>query len=44
MVEFCKSYLVMNREAFSDPRLELVINDARFGLYNSTMLQYYNYN
>ncbi|XP_044498533.1 thermospermine synthase ACAULIS5-like [Mangifera indica] len=29
VVEFCKSYLVMNREAFSDPRLELVINDAR---------------
>ncbi|TXG72012.1 hypothetical protein EZV62_000591 [Acer yangbiense] len=29
VVEFCKSYLVVNREAFSNPRLELVINDAR---------------
>lgn len=29
MVDFCKSYLVANREAFCDPRLELVINDAR---------------
>ncbi|KAH9765071.1 Thermospermine synthase ACAULIS5 [Citrus sinensis] len=29
VVEFCKSYLVVNKEAFSDPRLELVINDAR---------------
>lgn len=32
VVEFCKSYLVVNKEAFSDPRLELVINDARFYL------------
>lgn len=30
VVEFCKSYLAVNREAFCDPRLELVINDARF--------------
>ncbi|KAL5541591.1 hypothetical protein UlMin_009301 [Ulmus minor] len=29
VVEFCKSYLLVNREAFCDPRLELVINDAR---------------
>lgn len=29
VVEFCKSYLVVNREAFHDPRIELVINDAR---------------
>ncbi|CAA2975673.1 thermospermine synthase ACAULIS5-like [Olea europaea subsp. europaea] len=29
VVEFCKSYLVVNREAFSDPRLELIFNDAR---------------
>ncbi|KAJ9700329.1 hypothetical protein PVL29_005898 [Vitis rotundifolia] len=29
VVDFCKSYLVVNREAFCDPRLELVINDAR---------------
>nr|GMD88322.1 thermospermine synthase ACAULIS5-like [Ipomoea batatas] len=29
VVDFCKSYLVVNREAFSDPRLHLVINDAR---------------
>ncbi|CAI9776329.1 unnamed protein product [Fraxinus pennsylvanica] len=28
VVEFCKSYLVVNREAFCDPRLELIINDA----------------
>uniref|UniRef100_A0A7N0TZD7 thermospermine synthase n=1 Tax=Kalanchoe fedtschenkoi TaxID=63787 RepID=A0A7N0TZD7_KALFE len=29
VVEFCKSYLVVNTEAFADPRLELIINDAR---------------
>ncbi|GFZ22052.1 S-adenosyl-L-methionine-dependent methyltransferases superfamily protein [Actinidia rufa] len=29
VVDFCKSYLVVNREAFCDPRLELIINDAR---------------
>uniref|UniRef100_A0A7C9CR61 thermospermine synthase n=1 Tax=Opuntia streptacantha TaxID=393608 RepID=A0A7C9CR61_OPUST len=29
VVDFCKSYLVVNRQAFCDPRLELVINDAR---------------
>ncbi|PON80106.1 Polyamine biosynthesis domain containing protein [Parasponia andersonii] len=29
VVEFCKSYLLVNREAFCDQRLELVINDAR---------------
>ncbi|WOH12840.1 hypothetical protein DCAR_0832349 [Daucus carota subsp. sativus] len=29
VVDFCKSYLVVNRVAFCDPRLELVINDAR---------------
>ncbi|GAB2217632.1 hypothetical protein Droror1_Dr00000834 [Drosera rotundifolia] len=29
VVDFCKSYLDVNKEAFSDPRLELVINDAR---------------
>ncbi|KAL2487017.1 Thermospermine synthase ACAULIS5 [Abeliophyllum distichum] len=29
VVEFCKSYLAVNREAFCDPRLELIINDAR---------------
>ncbi|KZV53164.1 spermine synthase [Dorcoceras hygrometricum] len=29
VVDFCKSYLVVNKEAFYDPRLELVINDAR---------------
>ncbi|CAI9118501.1 OLC1v1020081C4 [Oldenlandia corymbosa var. corymbosa] len=29
VVDFCKSYLVVNREAFRDPRLDLVINDAR---------------
>ncbi|KAK6929970.1 Spermidine synthase, tetramerization domain [Dillenia turbinata] len=34
VVEFCKSYLVMNREAFCDPRLDVVINDARAELDN----------
>ncbi|KAI5403765.1 amp-CoA ligase [Lathyrus oleraceus] len=29
VVEFCKSYLVVNKEAFHDSRLEVVINDAR---------------
>ncbi|KAF3645210.1 Thermospermine synthase ACAULIS5 [Capsicum annuum] len=29
VVEFCKSYLEVNKEAFSDPRLDLIINDAR---------------
>ncbi|XP_065859252.1 thermospermine synthase ACAULIS5-like [Euphorbia lathyris] len=29
VVDFCKAYLAMNREAFSDPRLEIIINDAR---------------
>ncbi|KAI7726003.1 hypothetical protein M8C21_020678 [Ambrosia artemisiifolia] len=29
VVEFCKSYLVVNSEAFGDPRLEVIINDAR---------------
>lgn len=30
VVNFCKSYLVVNKEAFRDQRLEVVINDARF--------------
>ncbi|CAK9150845.1 unnamed protein product [Ilex paraguariensis] len=29
VVDFCKSYLVVNREVFCDPRLVLIINDAR---------------
>ncbi|XP_047334641.1 thermospermine synthase ACAULIS5-like [Impatiens glandulifera] len=29
VVDFCKSYLLVNKEAFCDPRLELIINDAR---------------
>ncbi|KAK4425673.1 Thermospermine synthase ACAULIS5 [Sesamum alatum] len=29
VVDFCKSHLVVNKEAFYDPRLELIINDAR---------------
>uniref|UniRef100_A0A6M2EJF3 thermospermine synthase n=1 Tax=Populus davidiana TaxID=266767 RepID=A0A6M2EJF3_9ROSI len=29
VVNFCKAYLVVNREAFCDPRLEVIINDAR---------------
>ncbi|XWS08983.1 hypothetical protein CRYUN_Cryun40dG0046800 [Craigia yunnanensis] len=36
VVEFCKSYLVVNREAFCDPRMELIINDARAELENRT--------
>ncbi|KAF5738635.1 hypothetical protein HS088_TW13G01536 [Tripterygium wilfordii] len=34
VVDFCRSYLVVNREAFFDPRLQLVINDARAELEN----------
>ncbi|CAN0856728.1 Thermospermine synthase ACAULIS5 [Linum grandiflorum] len=34
VVEFCKTYLVVNTEAFDDPRLEVVINDARVELEN----------
>lgn len=30
VVNFCKSYFVVNKEAFRDTRLEVVINDARF--------------
>ncbi|XP_020202325.1 thermospermine synthase ACAULIS5 isoform X1 [Cajanus cajan] len=29
VVNFCKSYLVVNKEAFRDMRLEVIINDAR---------------
>ncbi|KAL1321801.1 hypothetical protein AAHE18_14G152600 [Arachis hypogaea] len=29
VVDFCKSYLVVNREAYHDPRLKVIINDAR---------------
>ncbi|KAL1296263.1 hypothetical protein HN51_056983 [Arachis hypogaea] len=29
VVDFCKSYLVANGEAFCDPRLKVIINDAR---------------
>ncbi|KAI9089776.1 hypothetical protein K1719_029069 [Acacia pycnantha] len=29
VVEFCKSHLHVNKEAFRDPRLEIIINDAR---------------
>ncbi|KAF6164697.1 hypothetical protein GIB67_033913, partial [Kingdonia uniflora] len=34
VVEFCKSYLDVNREAFCNSRLQLVINDARAELEN----------
>lgn len=30
VVDFCKSHLLVNKEAFYDPRLELIINDARW--------------
>ncbi|CAL1411375.1 unnamed protein product [Linum trigynum] len=29
VVEFCKEYLVVNTVAFNDPRLDVIINDAR---------------
>ncbi|KAJ6351221.1 hypothetical protein OIU78_007200 [Salix suchowensis] len=29
VVDFCKAHLDVNREAFCDPRLEVIINDAR---------------
>lgn len=35
VVDFCKSYLDVNKEAFSDPRLQLIINDARAELQNT---------
>ncbi|KAJ4832650.1 amp-CoA ligase [Turnera subulata] len=34
VVDFCKAYLVENREAFCDPRLDIIINDARAELEN----------
>ncbi|KAL9688735.1 hypothetical protein QQ045_033159 [Rhodiola kirilowii] len=34
VVQFCKSYLVVNTEAFADARLDLIINDARAELQN----------
>ena len=32
-MEFCKSYLAVNSDAFCDPRLELIINDARLNTF-----------
>ena len=32
VVTFCKKHLDVNKEAFEDPRLELIIGDARSGL------------
>jgi spermidine synthase len=49
-VEFCKSYLVVNKEAFHDSRLEVVINDARSLSYffttriNLILRLFYDYN
>ncbi|PWA98571.1 polyamine aminopropyltransferase [Artemisia annua] len=37
VVEFCKSYLSVKTKAFCDPRLELIINDARYG-YSDVMI------
>jgi spermidine synthase len=34
VVKFCKEHLHENTEAFADPRLELIIGDARAGLEN----------
>ncbi|KAL5701041.1 thermospermine synthase [Ranunculus cassubicifolius] len=34
VVDFCKPYLDVNKEAFCNPRLELIINDARAELQN----------
>jgi spermidine synthase len=31
-VDFCRDHMTENAEAFSSPRLELVINDARYFL------------
>jgi spermidine synthase len=50
VVEFCKSYLVVNKEAFHDSRLEVVINDARSLSYffatriNLILRLFYDYN
>ncbi|CAN6453592.1 unnamed protein product [Victoria cruziana] len=32
VVDFCRSHLIINKEAFCDPRLRLIINDARLEL------------
>lgn len=29
-MDFCRKHLVVNQEAFASPRLDLIINDARF--------------
>lgn len=29
VVDFCRKYLIANREAFADKKLDLVINDAK---------------
>ncbi|GFQ01380.1 thermospermine synthase acaulis5, partial [Phtheirospermum japonicum] len=34
VVDFCRSHLLVNKDAFYDPRLELIINDARAELEN----------
>ncbi|KAL3648953.1 amp-CoA ligase [Castilleja foliolosa] len=34
VVDFCRSHLLVNKDAFYDPRLELIINDARVELEN----------
>ncbi|XP_068647395.1 thermospermine synthase ACAULIS5-like [Aristolochia californica] len=34
VVDFCKSHLLVNKDAFSDSRLKLIINDARAELEN----------
>jgi thermospermine synthase len=34
VVKFCREHLPENKEAFADPRLELIIGDARAGLEN----------
>eukprot|EP00899_Mesostigma_viride_P007216 jgi/Mesvir1/16496/Mv10049-RA.1 len=35
VVDFCKEHLDVNKEAFADPRLELIIDDAKAELANS---------
>lgn len=43
VVKFCKSHLVVNREAFRDPRLDLIINDARFIILSPESIYMYMY-
>eukprot|EP01061_Rhynchopus_euleeides_P008073 TRINITY_DN17120_c0_g1_i1.p1 TRINITY_DN17120_c0_g1~~TRINITY_DN17120_c0_g1_i1.p1 ORF type:complete len:338 (+),score=174.58 TRINITY_DN17120_c0_g1_i1:55-1014(+) len=37
VVKFCKEHLTENKEAFADPRLDLIIDDCKAQLVNSTI-------